>query len=139
MQGTLHLNLSSLVARQEHQSRRKKEMCTHMAASQFWYVIRLIYFRILHRYSLGIVGKGAVLVDFGRESSAFRKRKGYIAFSSYSGGMILAMFLLPNHQKVFDPKIDEAHLNLVQGCLSAVKSRLPIEKVLYLVLVQSSG
>ncbi|KAG1868010.1 kinase-like domain-containing protein [Suillus tomentosus] len=36
-------------------------------------------------------------------------------------------------------EIDGAHLNLVQECLSAMKSRLPIEKVLYSVLVQSSG
>ncbi|KAG1785067.1 kinase-like domain-containing protein [Suillus plorans] len=37
-------------------------------------------------------------------------------------------------------EIDEAHLNLLQQCLSAVKSRRPsIEKVLYLVLVQSFG
>ncbi|KAG1906280.1 kinase-like domain-containing protein [Suillus fuscotomentosus] len=36
-------------------------------------------------------------------------------------------------------EIDEAHLNLLQQCLSAVKSRPSIEKVLYLVLVQSFG
>jgi hypothetical protein len=45
-----------------------------------------------HRDSPGIVRKGAVLVDFGRESSTVRKRKGHMAFSSYYGGMILRSF-----------------------------------------------
>ncbi|KAG1845178.1 kinase-like domain-containing protein [Suillus subluteus] len=36
-------------------------------------------------------------------------------------------------------EIDEGHLNLVRQCLSMEKSRPSIEKVLYLVLVQSCG
>jgi hypothetical protein len=40
-------------------------------------------------YSPGTVRKGAILVDFGRESSNFRKRNWHVAFSSYAGGMIL--------------------------------------------------
>lgn len=36
-------------------------------------------------------------------------------------------------------EIDEVHLNLVQQCLSTEKSRPSIGKVLYLILVQSSG
>jgi hypothetical protein len=62
-----------------------------------------------------------------------------MAFSSYCGGMILAKFLLCRPQRTFDSKIDEVHLNLVQQCLSAEKSRPLIKQVFYLVLVQSFG
>ncbi|KAG1796467.1 kinase-like domain-containing protein [Suillus variegatus] len=44
----------------------------------------------------------------------------------------------PFHPTV-EVEVDEVHLNLVQQCLSTVKSRPSIEKVLYLFLVQRYG
>ncbi|KAG1808532.1 kinase-like domain-containing protein [Suillus variegatus] len=122
MQGTLHLSLSSLVARQEHQSRRKKEMCTHMAASRSWYC----------REKCRTGG-------FRRRVKYFRKKKRVHCLFILLWRYDPCEFLLRSPQKTFDTKIDEVHLNLVQQCLSAVKYRPCIEKVLHSVLVRSSG
>lgn len=79
-------------------------------------------------------------------TGGFRKRVKYFQKKKGAHGLLvplwrydLAEFLLSRPQKSFDSKIDEVHLNLVQQCLLAEKSRPLIGKVLYLVLVQSSG
>ncbi|KAG2139327.1 kinase-like domain-containing protein [Suillus clintonianus] len=64
-------------------------------------------------YSPGVVRKGAVLVDFRRESGAFGESKGHRAFSFNLGGMIFANFILRT-QQTLNAKIGKVHLNLFE-------------------------
>lgn len=91
-----------------------------MAALQFWYVMQYKVCCMYTTVSQVLSGKVPYWWISKESQVLSEKEKG----------------TRPFHPTM---EIGEVYLNLVQQCLSTEKSRLSIEKVLYLVLVQSSG